>query len=35
MGICRRFPQSQTKAPDDWCGEHTEIVVFVKKAVNQ
>jgi len=21
MGICRRFPQSQNKAPDDWCGE--------------
>lgn len=32
MGICRRFPQSQTKAPDDWCGEHTEPVVFIKKA---
>jgi hypothetical protein len=31
MGICRRFPQSQNKAPDDWCGEHTEPVVFIKK----
>ena len=31
MGICRRFPQNQNKAPDDWCGEHTEPVVLIKK----
>ena len=34
MGICRRFPQTQNKPPDDWCGEHTEPVVFIKKEKN-
>jgi len=32
MGFCRRFPQTQTKAPDDWCGEHKEMTGFIKKA---
>jgi hypothetical protein len=31
MGFCRRFPQTQTKASDEWCGEHKEITVFTKK----
>jgi rubredoxin len=31
MGICRRFPATQNKLPDDWCGEFEEIIVFIKK----
>ena len=33
MGVCRRYPETKNKSPNEWCGEYQEAQNKVIQAV--
>lgn len=35
IGVCRRYPQFQNRSPQEWCGEHSGMLVLPVKEMSE